>query len=126
MKQLVLLTVLAAIIAGCGAAGKKEAGGKTYPARTDTLILDQQVRILERNAKKENGLLETSIVAENAGKKAVTFKYRFVWLNKNRAVADVPTTSWCTLTLAPGARSSMKGKAASPDAADFLISVRNN
>ena len=71
-----------------------------------------------------NGRLEVRVSAQNVEASALKMDYRFVWLDRNGVVTEVPTSDWAAISLPAKGTVTLQGQAPSPDAADFLVSVR--
>ncbi len=112
--------------AGCAAPAPTtvEKRGLTYRVEVNSLILDNHIRVTERTVQRTNDLLDVQVRGENVGGRDIQLEYRFVWLDPNGVVADVATSAWQPLALSVGETAFMSGIAASPDATDFLLTVR--
>ena len=101
-----------------------EKRGSTYRVTVNSLLLDNHVRVTERRVQRVNDLLDVQIRGENISGKDIQIEYRFAWLDENGVVADTPTSLWKPLALHAGETAFMRGMAASPDAVDFLLTLR--
>ena len=121
-----LLAGCMAVMAGCATSGggAGENRGMNYLAEVNALVMNNQIRILERTVGKSDGPLAVQVVGQNVGNKELRFDYRFIWRSKDGALADVPTSIWMPAVLPAGAKVVMKGTAVSAGVEDFLLSVR--
>jgi uncharacterized protein YcfL len=111
-------------LAGCASSGPVERRGVNYRADAQALVHDNQLKIAERTVKKTDGLLDVQLAVQNLTAKDIQLEYRFIWRNKAGVVTEVPTSVWMPLVLAPKATVPVKGRAPTPDAEDFLLSLR--
>jgi uncharacterized protein YcfL len=111
---------------GCAATGTAtvEKRALTYRVKANAMILEDTIRITESHAQKVNGLLKVQVRGENATGKTLRFEYRFVWLDSGGVVAETPTSIWKPMRLAAGETVFLNGMAATPDAEDFLMTLR--
>ncbi len=95
-----------------------------YRVDVNSLILDNHIRVTERVARKVNQLLEVQIRGQNISRRDIQLEYRFIWLDGDGIALGTPTSVWKPLNLHARETALMYGIASSPDAEDFLMSVR--
>jgi len=124
--MLCLLSMVAATITGCisSAPTEVEKRGAEYTVTVNSLILDNHIRVTERSTRRTNGLLEAQVRGQNVSKKDVQFEYRFIWLDKDGVKVETETSTWKQMALHAKESAFMTGTCPSPDATDFLMSVR--
>ncbi len=120
--------ILAGAIMGAGCVSTApttvEKRGLTYRVDVNSLILDNHIRVTERSARRVNDLLDVQVRGENVSGKDIQLEYRYAWLGESGALADMSTSVWKPLALHAGETAFMSGMASSPDAVDFLLTVR--
>jgi uncharacterized protein YcfL len=123
---LCLWSVIAAGMAGCisSAPTEVEKHGAEYTVTVNSLILRNHIRVTERSARRTNGLLEAQVRGQNVSRKDVQFEYRFVWLDKDGIKIETEVSTWKQVALHAKESAFMTGISPSPDATDFLMSVR--
>lgn len=123
---LCLLSLVAAAAAGCisSAPTEVEKRGAEYVVTLNSLLLDNHIRVEERSTRRTNGLLEAQVRGQNISREDVQFEYRFIWLDADGIRLDTGTSTWKQMALHAKESAFMTGICPSPDATDFLMSVR--
>jgi len=118
--------VLAMLGAGCTSSAPTtiEKQGAEYKVTANSMVLDNHIRVVERSTRITNGLLEAQVRGQNITGKDVQFEYRFVWLDKDGMKIDTEMSVWKPLALHAKEIAMMSGLAPTPEAVDFLMSVR--
>ena len=101
-----------------------EKQGAEYEVIANSLLLNNHIKIVERNTRLVNGLLEAQIRGQNVKNKDIQFEYRFVWLDRDGIRLDTEMTTWKPLALHAKEVAMMSAIAPSPEATDFLMAVR--
>lgn len=123
---LCLLSMVAVATAGCisSAPTEVEKRGAEYVVTLNSLLLDNHIRVEERSTRRTNGLLEAQVRAQNISLEDVQFEYRFIWLDADGIRLDTGNSPWKQMSLHARESAFMTGICPSPDATDFLMSVR--
>ncbi len=123
---LCLLLMVAVAFTGCilSASTDVEKSGAEYNVTVNSLMLNNYIRVTQRSICYTNGLLVAQVRGQNVSKKDVQFEYRFVWLDKDGVKVDTETSTWKPMALHAKESAFMKGLCPSPEAVDFLMSVR--
>lgn len=126
ITSLILAGWIAAGMAGCisSAHTQVEKRGAEYTVTVNSLILDNHIRVTERSIRRANGLLEAQVRGQNVSEKDVQFEYRYIWLDKDGVAMDTEVSTWKPLALHAKETAFMTGVSSSPEATDFLMSVR--
>ena len=121
-----LLSLVAVAMAGCisSAPTEVEKRGAEYYVTVNSLILDNHIRVAERSVRRTNGLLEAQVRGQNVSMEDVQFEYRFIWLDADGVQVDTGSSTWKQISLHAKESAFMTGICPSPDATDFLMSVR--
>ncbi len=90
----------------------------------NSLVLNNHIRVIERSTRLVNGLLEAQVRGQNVKSKDIQFEYRFVWLDKDGVRLDTGMTAWKPLGLHAKEVALMTGLPSTPEAVDFIMSVR--
>ena len=117
---------LAAGMTGCisSAPTEVEKRGAEYTVTVNSLILDNHIRVAERSIRRTNGLLEAQVRGQNVSEKDVQFEYRYIWLDKDGVAMETEISTWKPLALHAKESAFMTGISPSPEATDFLMSIR--
>jgi uncharacterized protein YcfL len=120
------LVPVLALAGGCysSAPTTVEKQGGEYKVVANSLLLNNHIRVVERSTRLVNGLLEAQVRGQNITANDVQFEYRFVWLDKDGVKIDTGMTTWKPLALHGSEVAFMTGMAPTPEAVDFLMSVR--
>ena len=123
---LCLLTMVVVATSGCisSAPTEVEKRGAEYYVTVNSLILDNHIRVTERSTRRTNGLLEAQVRGQNVSMKDVQFEYRFIWLDAEGVQVDTGSSTWKQISLHAKESAFMSGICPSPDATDFLMSIR--
>jgi uncharacterized protein YcfL len=118
--------ILAIAFGGCTSSAPTtvEKHGSEYRVVANSLLLDNHIRVVERNTRLVNGLLEVQVRGQSVTDKDVQFEYRFVWLEKDGMRLDTEMTTWKPLALHANEVALMTGIAPTPQASDFLLAIR--
>ena len=114
------------LFSGCMTSGGTDVdkSGGTYRVTANSMLLNNYIRVTERSTRLVNGLLEAQIRGQNVKNKDVQFEYRFVWLDSDGIRLDTEMSIWKPLALHAKEQAFMTGVAPTPDAVDFLMTVR--
>ena len=129
MKSVIAILIcvmVTATMVGCisTASTDVEKTGAEYKVTVNSLLLDNHIRVTERSTKRTNGLLEAQVRGLNVSRKDVQFEYRFIWLDSSGIRIDSEMSQWKQMPLHSKESAFMTGIAPTPDATDFLLSVR--
>ena len=115
-----------AVIAGCfSSAGLTvEKKGEVCKATVNSTILDRHVQVLERTTRRVNGLMEVQIRGQNITDKDIQLEYRFIWLDAEGVPLESGMSVWKPLHLSAREDAFLKAIAPSPEAEDFLMTLR--
>lgn len=124
--MLCLMSMLAVAMTGCLSAAPTEVEkrGDVYTVTVNSLLLDNHIRVTERSTRRTNGLLEAQVRGQNVSRQDVQFEYRFIWLDADGIRVDTGSSTWKQISLHAKESAFMTGICPSPDATDFLMSVR--
>lgn len=101
-----------------------EKQGTEYKVTKNSLVLNSHIKVVERSTRLKNDLLEAQVRGQNVSSKDVQFEYRFIWLDKDGIRIDSEMSIWKPLALHPKEAAFMSGIAPTPEAKDFLMSIR--
>jgi uncharacterized protein YcfL len=101
-----------------------EKRGAEYKVTVNSFMFHNFIRVVERSTRRTHGLLEAQVRGQNVKHKDIQYEYRFVWLDQDGIRLDTQMSIWKPLALHPKEVALMTGIAPSPDATDFLMSVR--
>ncbi len=120
------LALLCGLAGGCVSSAPTtiEKQGAEYRVTANSLVLNNHIRVIERSTRLVNGLLEAQVRGQNVKSKDIQFEYRFVWLDKDGVRLDTGMTAWKPLGLHAKEVALMTGRASTPEAVDFIMSVR--
>lgn len=128
MRLLLVLggVLVLAVAGGClsSAPTTVEKLGDTYTVTVNSLLLHNHIRVVDRSTRMVSGLLEAQVRGQNVTARDVQFEYRFVWIDKDGVRIDTEMSPWKPLTLHAKEVAFINGMAPTPEAVDFLMSVR--
>lgn len=118
--------LFALLVAGCMSSAPTiiEKQGAEYKVTANSLLLNNHIRVVERSTRLSNSLLEVQVRGQNITAKDVQFEYRFIWLDKDGVRLDTEMSVWKPLALHAKEIAMLSGLAPTPQAVDFLMSVR--
>jgi len=130
-KKLILLLASLALCSGC-ATRSVNSVERASPRATPNTVVDQRIvtdsslarklAILSINESYVSGdLLQVQAVIENTTKSAKDFVYKFDWIAQNGMEVSSTASTWRSLRLQGGERSSISAVAKTPTAVDFRL-----
>lgn len=127
MHRNVLGILLAIMAGGClsFAPTVVEKEGASYDVRVGSMVLNNHIRVTERNVDRNvNGLLIAQVRGKNVSRRDVQFEYRFLWKDETGRLLSSGTSVWTPLRLVAKSDGFMQATATSPKATDFLMELR--
>ena len=74
----------------------------------------------------DDGILKVQLKVANRTKENQVLQYKFQWTDRKGMVVDTPTSRWIIAHIQPGEVTFINGVAPSPDAVDFIVSMKQH
>jgi uncharacterized protein YcfL len=132
--KLLLLLASLALWSGC-ATQSVNSVERASPRATPTAVVDQRVITDSSLARKltivsvnetyvSGDLLQVQAVVENTTRSPKDFVYKFDWISQNGMEVSSTASTWRSLRLQGGERSSISAVAKTPSAVDFRLKIQ--
>ncbi|MBN2063863.1 MAG: YcfL family protein [Sedimentisphaerales bacterium] len=142
IKKILPITIMLAMLAGCGSQIPDKRVTASPGVVTDTptenvvtrlvteplsMLFGDRVDVLNVNkGVNDAGYLRVDVRAHNRGRKVLQFQYRFEWLDVNDFPLDTQSTVWQLASAQGGADFSIAGTSPRKEAVNFRLHLRKN
>ena len=127
IRRMLIAVLGLPLLAGClsYAPTVVEKEGGSYDVRVGSFVLNNHIRVTERNVDRNvNDLLVAQVRGKNVSRRDVQFEYRFLWKDGTGRLMRSGTSVWTPLRLTAKQDGFMQATATSPQATDFLMELR--